>query len=86
MIPLSLSAGLFYPIATRNLLILIIGSRYLYLRGYLSNDGASSTVREIGAVTLNVSEIIIMLMLFWRAFDILYFHRVRGWSSYKRLF
>jgi len=53
--------GMFFPRMTASLCGIVIGGREIYRIGYMSKDGPNSKVREYGAGSLNVSEILICL-------------------------
>lgn len=60
-LPLILISGVFQPQMTAFLTSIVITGRELYRFGYMSKQGHSSFIRELGAYPLNIAE---MLMIF----------------------
>ena len=61
--PLSLVTGVFFPRFTFGCLTIVFVGRELYRFGYLSKNGASSKIREMGAIPLNVAELMLIMAL-----------------------
>ena len=70
-IPLLLLSGIFYPKFITFLGITMVAGREAYMNGYL-REGPDSSTREFGAMTINLSEILIIGFLMgvgvWRGF------------------
>ena len=60
-LPLLLVGGLFFPTFSASMGCVVIAGRELYRQGYTSNDGPNSKIREMGAIPLNVAEMLMML-------------------------
>jgi hypothetical protein len=63
LMPLTLVGGIFFPRFTVGCTSTVLVGRELYRRGYLSKDGPNSFVRELGAIPLNVAELLLVLSL-----------------------
>lgn len=61
--PLTLVAGIFLPRFTVGCVGTIIIGRELYRYGYLTNEGANSAIRELGAYPLNIAEMFLIMSL-----------------------
>ena len=57
------ASGIFFPRLTAGLGVTILGGRELYRIGYMSKDGPTSKIRELGAVPLNIAELFLVLSL-----------------------
>ena len=58
-LPLMLVNGLFFPKLTTTFGMIILVGREFYRYGYMTNDGPNSHIRELGAIPLNVAELLI---------------------------
>ena len=61
--PLFLVNGIYFPRFTACLGMVVLGGRELYRIGYMSHEGPTSKIREVGAVSLNVAELLGVLGL-----------------------
>jgi len=61
--PLTLVTGIFFPRFTVGCTTTVLLGRELYRRGYLSKEGANSKLREMGAIPLNIAEMVLILSL-----------------------
>jgi hypothetical protein len=64
MLPLTLVGGMFAPRFTVACASVVLVGRSLYAYGYFSKYGPTSHIREMGAITLNVAEILLIGSLF----------------------
>ena len=62
-LPLFIVNGVFFPTFTAGLGGVVIAGRELYRMGYMSPEGPTSKIREIGAVPLNICELLAILSL-----------------------
>ena len=62
-LPLILVSGIFRPRFTLALTGVIFTGRTLYSVGYTSCEGANSKIREMGAIPLNIAELLLVLGL-----------------------
>ena len=63
VIPTLLFGGFFFPRFATGLGSVILVGREFYRAGYMSNDGPNSKIREIGAIPLNVAEMLLMVSI-----------------------
>ena len=61
--PLVIVGGVFQPRITVGLAGTILIGREFYRFGYLTKEGASSKIREMGAIPLNIAEVLMMASL-----------------------
>ena len=59
--PTLLLAGLFAPRTTLGLGVVMLGGRELYRMGYQTSDGPNSKIREMGAIPLNIAELLMVI-------------------------
>jgi hypothetical protein len=78
--------GIFQPRFTAFLGSVVICGRELYRWGYLSKDGPNSHIRELGAVPLNVAEILLILGFASIYTRMRYEGLLRNRKFYKRFF
>ncbi len=70
-IPLLLIGGLFIPRFSAGLGTVVLFGRELYRYGYMTNEGANSHIRELGAIPLNAAEFFMMVgigVIAWKYF------------------
>ena len=63
LMPLVIVGGVFQPRITVGLAGTILIGREFYRFGYLTKEGASSKIREMGAIPLNIAEVLMMASL-----------------------
>ena len=61
--PLGLMSAVFFPRVVTGLGAVVLIGRELYRFGYTSADGPNSKIREMGAIPLNVAELLLVLGL-----------------------
>ena len=59
-LPAILVGGLFFPKFCATMGGVVIIGRELYRAGYMTKHGPNSTIRELGAVPLNIAEILVI--------------------------
>ena len=67
-IPCLFLSGIFFPRLTTGFGMIILLGREFYRYGYFTNDGPNSLIREIGAYSLNISELLIAFLVCGVAF------------------
>uniref|UniRef100_A0A7S3FVC5 Uncharacterized protein n=1 Tax=Strombidium rassoulzadegani TaxID=1082188 RepID=A0A7S3FVC5_9SPIT len=63
--PLLIANGVFFPRITLTFASIVLVGRELYRVGYLSDDGPTSKIREVGAIPLNITELLLALSVFF---------------------
>ena len=60
MMPLYFVTGLFFPRFVTAMGGTVLVGRELYRTGYTSSDGPTSKIREMGAIPLNIAELLVL--------------------------
>lgn len=86
LMPLLFVGGIFQPRFTSCMGAVVIVGREFYRWGYLSKDGPNSLIREVGAIPLNVAEILLIGGLGSLYYRMRYHGLLRNRKLYKKLF
>ena len=83
--PMLLVNGFFFPRITAALGSVVLGGRELYRVGYMSPEGPTSKIREMGAMPLNIAELLMLLSMTGIFIRYQFGGLLRNRNFYKRL-